>query len=161
MSIKVRRCDPFVSHRTLKLRFLALFINERMTMRSLETLLPQLTVQQPAARMRLTLAFYSESVPTGSMRLHARTYRVSCIVLQKLNDVFFGQIVTFELLFAPLPCWFRRHFGDDKRTLTYVTNILEFTFFFLLLKGKRTKKCGKGEYFFFLNLITYWAYELI
>lgn len=58
-----------------------------------------------------------------------RTYRVGCIVLNELYNVFFGQIVTFELLIAPLPCWLRRHFGEDGRTLTSVTNVaFYFTF---------------------------------
>lgn len=114
-----------------------------MTMRSLETLQHQLTAQQPAASTRGNLAFSSENVSTGSKRLQALTYRVGRIVLQKLNYVFFGQIVTFELLFAPLSCWLRRHFGDDKRTLTPVTDILEFVFFFLSLKGKQTTNVEK------------------
>lgn len=41
-------------------------------------------------------------------------YRVRRIVLDELYDVLLGQVVALELLVAPLPCWFVRHF--ERRT---------------------------------------------
>ena len=45
------------------------------------------------------------------------TYRVSRIILDKLNKVFFGEIITFELIIAPFPCWFSRHFEREADEL--------------------------------------------
>lgn len=54
----------------------------------------------------------NDPTPT-SRRQSRRTYRVGCVVLDELYDVLFRQIITFELLIAPLPCWFSCHFGGE------------------------------------------------
>lgn len=63
-----------------------------------------------AACLQNNVRNYKDAILTETeATLKWKPYRVGRIVLQELYYVFFRQVITFELLIAPFPCWLR-HF---------------------------------------------------